>query len=336
MGLEGTRMRALVTGGTGFLGKHLVRTLMARGASVRVLTRSHIKGRSLTERDVDVVVGGIDDLDALRLAVSDMEVIYHLAGKLFIQGTPAGEYERIHVEGTRALLATSQDSPDLRRFIHVSTTGVLGPTGDQPANEDAPTAPTNAYERSKLEAERLVGQAIQNGFPGIIVRPGLVYGPGDLHLLGFFRTIQRGLFRPIGSKPVWLHPIYVSDHTTALLSCTHNSKAVGECFHIAGEEPITIATLSSEIATAMGKKPPRGSVPLPVAWLAAAVNEVLPRRLKSLVPLPRSRLDFLTHSRIYDVSKARRLLGFTATTDLTGGMKRTVSWYRQQGYLPAA
>jgi len=326
----------LVTGGTGFLGEHLVRRLLAEGRSVRVLTRSAAKVGRLTELGAEPIIGEITDRDVLRAALQDVEVVYHLAGRLFTPGVPAAEYHRTHAEGTSALLAGCQALPSLRRFVHVSTTGVLGVTGDQPASEEAPCAPTNAYEASKWQAELLVRQALQQGLPAVIVRPGLVYGPGDLHLLGFFRAVQWGLFRPIGSQPVWLHPIYVDDMTEALVCCGRHPRAVGESFHLAGQKPVTIAALSATIATTLGKLLPRGTIPRPAARAVAAVGELLPTRLKVLAPLTRSRLDFLTHSRVYNITKAQQLLGFVATTDLPVGIARTVAWYRQQGYLPAA
>ena len=329
-------MRVLVTGGTGFLGGRLVRRLLSQGESVRVVTRSAAKAGRLTELGAEPVLGEITDHDVLGPALKGVEVVYHLAGRLLVPGVPTEEYHRVHVEGTRALLGCCQEQPGLQRLVHVSTTGVLGATGDRPANEDAPYAPTNAYERTKLDAERLVQVALQRGFPATIVRPGLVYGPGDLHLLGFFRAIQRGLFRPIGHRPVWLHPIYVDDLAEALVRCGQHPRALGECFHIAGSRPTTIATLAATIAAALGAPHPNGTIPLPAARAVAAACELLPTRLKSLAPLTRSRLDFLTNSRVYDVTKAQRLLGFVAPTDLPVGIARTVAWYRKHGYLPAA
>jgi nucleoside-diphosphate-sugar epimerase len=233
------------------------------------------------------------------------------------------------------LLACCQVRPGLRRFVHCSTTGVLGVTGAHPAGESAPAAPTNAYELTKWQAEGLVNRAISDGLPAVIVRPGLVYGPGDLHLLGFFRAIQRELFRPVGSQPVWFHPVYVDDLTDAFITCAVNPRATGECFHVAGCEPITVSALAQTIATAIGVPSPRGTIPMTVARALAMSGDLLPARLRHLAPLTSSRLDFLTGSRVYDVSKAQRLLGFAAATEISAGIARTVHWYRQKGYLPS-
>src|SRR5919108_1910477 len=141
--LEGTR--ALVTGATGFLGTHLVQRLLAEGTRVRVLARSATKAAPLRAQGAEVVVGEITDGDAVRAALADVTVVYHLAGRLFMPGVPAAAYYQTHVEGTRTLLAACRAHPRLERFVQCSTTGVLGATGAQAADEAAPYRPTNAY-----------------------------------------------------------------------------------------------------------------------------------------------------------------------------------------------
>lgn len=329
-------MRVLITGATGFLGQRLARRLLAEGTPVRILARSVSRARLLVQEGADLIEGEITDGDVVRRALDRITVVYHLAGKLFIPGVPAAEYRQIHVEGMRTLLAACHEQATLERLVHCSTTGVLGVTGAVPADETSAPRPTNVYEQTKLEAEQLAREASRDGLGVVIVRPGLVYGPGDLHLLGLFRTIERGLFRPIGRRPVWLHPIYVDDLTEAFLRCGQHPRALGECFHIAGQEPVTIAALAATIADALGVARPRGTIPLPVAAAVAAAGNLLPTSLRSKAPLTPSRLDFLTHSRVYDVAKARDWLGFTAPTSLADGMARTVAWYQEGGYLPAA
>jgi nucleoside-diphosphate-sugar epimerase len=326
----------LVTGATGFLGASLVRRLLSGGARVRVLARSAVKARPLAEQGADVVVGDITDRAAVSAAVDGVAAVYHLAGRLLVPGALPVEYHRTHVEGTMLLLDRCRRTPSLDRFVHCSTTGVLGVTGDWPADENAPFGPTNIYEATKAEAELAVRKTWRDGLPAVIARPGLVYGPGDVHLLPFFRSVLRGRFRPIGRRTVWLHPIYIDDMTDALVRCGQRAAAVGECFHVAGLEPVSLSELAEAIARAGGARVPAGRIPLPVARAVAEVGERLPSRLKQAAPLTRSRLDFLTHSRIYDVTKAQRLLDFAAATDLPTGAARTMTWYREQGHLPSA
>lgn len=326
----------LVTGATGFLGTRLVRRLLWAGVRVRVLVRSAAVAQSLAERGVAVVLGEITDRGKLRDAVDGATVIYHLAGRLLIPGVPAAEYHRTHVEGTKVLLSVCEAEPGVGRFVHVSTTGVVGVTGNRPADESAPVRPTNVYESTKAEAELLIREAWLDGFPAVIARPGLVYGPGDLHLLPFFRSVLRRQFRPIGSQPVWLHPIYIDDLTEGLIRCGEGPRAAGECFHLAGRQPVSLADLAQAIAQAGGTRLPPGRIPVKAARALAVVGDQLPTGLKRSAPLTRSRLEFLTHSRVYDITKASRLLDFTASTALSTGIAQTIAWYRSQGYLAAA
>lgn len=324
----------LVTGATGFLGASLVRRLLADGAAVRVLARSPAKARPLAGLGAEAVVGEITDRAAVRAAVDGASVVYHLAGRLLVPGVPAADYRRTHVEGTELLLACCQDAPGLRRFVHCSTTGVLGVTGDRPADENAPIRPTNVYEATKAQAELAVRGRWRDGFPAVIARPGLGYGPGDLHLLPFFRSVLRRRFRPIGRRPVWLHPIYIDDLTEALAACGRHDGAVGECFHLAGPQPVPLAGWAELIAQAAGTRVTAGHIPVPAARVVAALCDRLPADLSRSAPLSRSRLAFLTNSRVYDVTRAERLLGFTAATGLPAGTARTLAWYRGHGYLP--
>jgi nucleoside-diphosphate-sugar epimerase len=325
---------ALVTGGTGFLGASLTRRLLSDGTRVRVLARSRARAKPLADLGAEIVIGDITDQAAVGKAVDGMQVVYHLAGPLLVPGIPAIEYRRTHVLGTQLLLDCCEKASGLERFVHCSTTGVLGVTGDRPAGEDAPFRPTNIYELAKAEAETAVRCRWQQGFPAVVARPGLVYGPGDTHLLPFFQTIFRRRFLPIGRREAKLHPIYIDDLTEALVRCGQRSAAIGECFHLAGKEPVAISELADVIARAEGTRLPPGHIPLFAARVVAWIGDQIPPGLKQRAPLTRSRLDFLTHSRVYDVSKALRLLDFAAATDLPTGVAQTVAWYRQRGSLP--
>jgi nucleoside-diphosphate-sugar epimerase len=330
------RVTVLVTGATGFLGGRLVRRLRADGVPVRVLVRSAASAQAFGDRGAEVVLGDITDRDRLRVAARGATVVYHLAGRLLVPGVPAREYHRTHVEGTRALLSVCRHEPSVSRFVHVSTTGVIGVTGDRPADEAAPIRPTNVYEATKAQAESAVRDSWQEGFPAVVARPGLVYGPGDLHLLPFFHSVLRRRFRPIGRRPVWLHPIYIDDLIEGLILCGRHPDAPGECFNLAGRQPVSLAGLAQAIARAGGARPPEGYIPLAAARAVAWAGDHLPSALRRSAPLTSSRLDFLTHSRVYDIAKAARQLGFAPTTALSTGTAETVAWYRHEGYMPAA
>jgi len=327
-------MTILVTGATGFLGSALVTELIKRKQEVRILVRDEKKARDQFGTSVKIIQGDITDVEKVREAIYSSTIVYHFAGRLYHPSVPDKLYHQTHVEGTRILLAACEGQK-LQRFVHCSTTGVLGETGPTPAAEDAPFAPTNPYERTKLEGEILALQAHRTrSIPVTVVRPGLVYGPGDLHLLNFFTTIKKGPFPPLiaGGKAL-IHPVYIDDMTEATLLCADLPEAIGHSYNIAGEHPVSFRELATAIAHSMGKQLPPGSIPLWLANLASDIFVRLPAFKDENAPLTRSRVKFLTNSRIYSIERAKNELGYSPRVGLEEGMKLTAAWYQKHGYL---
>ncbi|GCE13587.1 NAD-dependent epimerase/dehydratase family protein [Tengunoibacter tsumagoiensis] len=327
-------MTILVTGATGFLGSALVTELVKRQQTVRILVRDEQAARKQFGEAVTIVVGDITNAAQVQQAVAGVETIYHLAGRLYHPATPEELYYQTHVEGTRTLLQACQNQPQLQRIIHVSTTGVHGITGMTPAAEDAPFAPTNPYEKTKLAGEQLALKAYQEqGLPVSVVRPGLVYGPGDLHLLGFFKSIQKGLFRVIAGGKACLHPVYIDDMVAAFLLSAEREQALGRTYNIAGDQIVSIRQLSTAIAASLHRKLPGGSIPLWLANLASDIFNLIPGIKGENAPLTRSRVAFLTHSRVYDISRARTELGYEPKVKLDQGLQLTAAWYQKNHLL---
>ena len=327
-------MTILVTGATGFLGSALVTELVKQKQSVRVLARDEQKAREQFGEEITIIRGEITDVEQVERAVDGATIIYHLVGRLYHPSVPAELYHHTHVEGTRILLNACKGQKQLQRIVHCSTTGVHGVTGKAPAAEDAPFDPTNPYEATKLQGELLALKAYQeDSLPVSVARPGLVYGPGDLHLLGFFSSIKKGLFRVIDGGKALLHPIYIDDMTAAFLLCAERPEAVGHSYNIAGERPVTIRELATAIAHSLHKELPRGSIPLWFANLASDMFSIVPGMKGENAPLTRSRVQFLTHSRVYDIGKAKTELGFAPSVELEEGMKNTAEWYHKHSYL---
>jgi nucleoside-diphosphate-sugar epimerase len=327
-------MTIAVTGATGFLGSALTIELLKRQHEVRILARDEKKARQQFGEAVTIIAGDINNARQVQQVVEEATIVYHLAGRLYDPAVPAELYYRTHVEGTRTLLDVCQRQVHLQHIVYVSTTGVHGITGAIPAAEDAPFAPTNPYEDSKLQGELLAHKAYQEqGLPISVIRPGLVYGPGDLHLLGFFSAIKKGLFRVIAGGKAQLHPVYIDDMVSALLLCAEQSQAPGRVYSIASERPVTVRELATTIAHALDRELPSGSIPLWLANLASDLFAIMPGMKGEHAPLTRSRVKFLTHSRIYDISRARSELGYKPEVELEEGMKRTAAWYYKHHYL---
>ncbi|HEX7737349.1 MAG TPA: NAD-dependent epimerase/dehydratase family protein [Ktedonobacteraceae bacterium] len=327
-------MAILVTGATGFLGGALVTELVKRQQQVRVLARDVQKAHAYFGGAATIIPGEVTNQGQVLRALEGVDTLYHLAGRLYHTATPTELYYETHVKGTRIILNACLEQKYLQRVIHVSTTGVHGITGSTPAAEDAPFAPTNPYEKTKLEGELLALHAYQeHGLPVSIIRPGLVYGPGDLHLLGFFRAIQKGLFRVIAGGKACLHPVYIDDMVSAFLLCARSEQTIGRIYNIAGNQVVTIHQLANSIARALGRNLPGGSIPLWLANLASDIFSITPGTQGEQAPLTRSRVNFLTHSRVYDISRARSELGYAPTIDMDEGLKLTAAWYEKNHLL---
>lgn len=326
-------MRALVTGATGFIGFHLAERLLLRGHEVLCLVRKTSVLNHHKKIDVEIVYGDLTDKESLDQFNTNIDVVFHLAGILGGWGIPKEAYWKINVEGTRNLLDLFTQT-HIERFVYCSSAGVLGPLEKPPADENFPLKPSNVYERTKAEAEKIVlAYYHEAGLPITIIRPEFVYGPRDVHTLGLFKAIQRGIFPLIGGGESTLHPTYVDDLTQGFELCVEKQRAVGETYIIAGERYVTVRELATKIAEALGVSPPRFNIPV---WLADAVAWLMEASasISDFQPiLTRSRVKFFTQNRGCDISKARRELGYEPTVSLEEGLKRTVDWYRKNGYL---
>jgi len=323
----------LITGATGFAGGHLCRRLRARGDELRALARPTSNTSELEALGVEVAIADVTDARAVAKVLEGVDTVYHLAAAFRRQGLPARVYREVNVSGTLNMLraATGQG---VRRFIHCSTVGVHGILAALPADESAPQEPVDIYQQTKCEAERLaLEHSADTGLPVVIVRPAGLYGPGDTRFLKLFRGIQRRRFVMFGSGQVLYHLTFIDDFVDGLLLCGEKAKAVGQAYIIAGGEPVTLNELAATIAHALQAPPPRWHLPVTPLWVAALLCEMTLRPLGIEPPLYRRRVDFFRHDRAFDISKARRELGYVPGTGLEAGVRKTAQWYKQHGWL---
>jgi nucleoside-diphosphate-sugar epimerase len=328
--------RVLVLGGTGFLGSHLVERLARAGTPVRVASSrgrwpwgATPPGVETTRFDLAAVTAP-RDWDAL---IEGSPRVVNLAGLLQRPGIARDLYRRVHVEAPRHLLWAAARAGKPRRIVHVSTTGVLGPTGPEPVPEHAQPHPITIYERTKAEGERAARDGRRPGLEVVVVRPGLVYGERDLHLLGLWRAIASGTFRTIARGAARWQPIHVDDVSAALHAVLHAPGVDGEIFQVAGREVVSVAELAGRIARLL-EVPVKGpSLPLPLALAAGLALEGLLLPFGIEPPLSRARVRTLTQDRLYGTDRVREALGLEPEVDLEAGLARTHAWYRSHGHL---
>ena len=284
----------LVTGGTGFLGRHLVRHFASCGTPVRVLSRT--PPRVALPAAVECLQGDLAEPAALARAVDGIETVVHAAAMLEAQG--AADWERINVAGTAALARACRAS-GVRRFIHVSSAGVYGDgTGEAPHREtDAPGART-PYERSKLAAERALAEALAgSSIACTVLRPTGLYGPERAATAAFFREVARKRLWLHGPARVIVHPTHVDDAVLAVRLALDRG-AGGETFNVGGERALPYPELIAEIGRRVGARPLQVRLPA-----------------------------FRSVNRAVDIGSARAVLGFAPRT-LAGGLDETAAALR--------
>ncbi len=328
-------MTVLVTGVTGFTGGHLARHLKARGHRVRGLVRAASVSRAgaLAETGIEIAVGDLTESATLGDACAGVEVVYHVAATYREAGQGSGSYRAINVDGTRRLLEAARDA-GVRRFVHCSTGGVHGHVEHPPANEDAPLAPGDVYQRTKLEGEQIAAAfGREHDLEVVIVRPIGIHGPGDLRFLKMFRGLARGRFPMLGSGRVFYHLTYIDDLVEGFRLCGEHPAATGRTYILGGAKYTTLADLVAVVAREVGVRPPRVHWPVWPVWLAGALCELVCVPLGVEPPLYRRRVDFYRKSRAFDISRARAELGYNPAVSLQEGIRRTADWYRAQGLL---
>jgi len=326
-------LRVLVTGATGFTGGHLARTLVSHGHAVRALVRDEQRACDLRSAGVDLALGDLSDADSLARATRDSDVVYHIAAIYRQAGLPDERYRIVNATAVRNLIEAAA-SHGVRRVVHCSTVGVHGDVEDPPANEDAPLRPGDIYQRTKLEGEQVARQAsAESGVEVVIVRPTGIYGPGDRRLLKLFRGIARRRFVILGSGRIYYHLTYIDDLVEGFRLCGTIPTAAGRTYILGGGEVTTLNELARLIAAQAGVPPPSLHLPVWPFWVAGAICEAVCMPLGIEPPIYRRRVDFFTKSRAFDITRARRELGFTPKVALSEGIRRTLDWYRREGWL---
>ena len=327
-------MRVLVTGASGFTGGHLARTLRARGDEVIAMVRSAQGAAVLQQDGIRTVLGDLARPETLPDAGrGGFGVIYNIAALYRQAGLADSVYHQVNATGVGQLIEAAAGA-DIRRVVHCSTVGVHGDIERPPANEDAPLAPGDVYQVAKVEGERIAREAsVRTGVEVVIARPSGIYGPGDRRLLKLFRGVARRRFVILGDGRIFYHLTYINDLVEGLRLCGEVPAAAGRTYILAGAEVPMLNDLAAMIAEEAHVPPPNIYLPAWPFWFAGAVCETICAPFGIEPPIYRRRVDFFTKSRAFDISRARAELGYEPKVDLRQGIRRTLVWYKQQGWL---
>lgn len=324
-------MKAFITGGTGFIGSHVIEHLLQQDeAEVLALVRNPYKLRWLDGLNVCVAEG---DFDALPSLPPDIDYVLHIAG--LTKARQTADYYTVNKQGTASLFqGLREQGIRPRKTILLSSLAVTGPSPDgKPVQESSPPAPVTPYGWSKLGGEQ-EALRVKDEFKVIILRVGPVYGPRDTDFLSYFKYIRRGILPTLGKGSKLVSLCYVKDLARAVSLAMKKDLKSGEILHIADPEPYDWNEMGRLAGRILGKKTRQVRLPLFAAYLAAWVSDLISRTTSSPSIFSRQKLNEMKQKAwVVDTTKSRLQLGFQPAYTLETGLRETLAWYIQQGWL---
>jgi len=328
----------LVTGATGFLGRNLCEQLIGQGDEVRALVRQRKRPDGEYELDflrnlgVDLAWGDVRNAESVNRAIQGCQQVIHTAA-IFRMWGPYREFHATNVEGTLNVLRAARQA-NVQRFVHVSTVAVAGrPLPGQVIDEDYPCAPYDAYQRTKLEAERLVlSFYAQYGLPVVVVRPGAFYGPWGHYAFNrlFFEDFLRGWRVQVHRGRRVTFPVYVKDVAWGIALALRRGR-IGQIYNVSGES-LSHREINAIVSRLSGKGTWRINAP---AWLMlafAGLLEVVAFFTRREPWYPLNLATYVFYDWQVSSEKAQRELGFHARS-FEEGARETLDWYRAMGLL---
>jgi nucleoside-diphosphate-sugar epimerase len=337
--MEGTRTHALVTGGGGFLGRYIVEQLLARGDRVTVFARGHYP--ELGRLGATLIRGDIRDLDGITQASEDVDVVYHTAAKAGLWG-PRSEFYEVNVTGTENVIEACRRQ-GVAKLIYTSSPSVIFDGTDQCGVGEAYPYPEdyeNPYPETKALGERRVIEANRNGLLTTSLRPHLIFGPRDNHLLpALLKRAAQGRVPQVGDGTNRVDLTYVEDAAAAHLlaaealvpgSPASGAPGAGTVYFISQGAPVTLWTWIRNLLAELDLPPIRVRIPL---WAARAAGAVLATTYRALPlrgepPLTPFLASELAQNHYYDIGRARRELGYRPTHTMAEATQKTVAWLK--------
>lgn len=325
-------MKALVTGGGGFLGGAIVRLLRERGDAVRSLSRESYP--ELARLGVEQARGDLADRDAVARAARGCDVVFHVAARAGVWGSH-DDYYRANVTGTENVLAACR-AHGIGRLVYTSSPSVVFDGRDLEGGDESLPYPAHYeahYPRTKALAERLVLAANGPALATVSLRPHLIWGPGDNHLVP--RIVARGRagrLRRIGDRPCLVDTVYVDNaaraHLLAADRLVPGGAVAGKAYFISNGEPLPLWEMVDRILAAAGLPPVTRSVPPRAAYAAGILCEGLWTvfRLPGEPPMTRFVARELATAHWFDISAARRDLGYEPEVSIDEGLGRLEEW----------
>jgi nucleoside-diphosphate-sugar epimerase len=323
-------MKILITGATGFIGRHLVKTLSEEGHSIRCLVRKSSNIDFLKVFGCEFFYGDLYQAGTLQGISKDIDIVYHLGGVVISRNK--GDFYRTNVLGAKNLLETCK-TENIKRFIYISSIAVYSPPQEHILlTEESPLDPITPYGKSKLEAERLVLQySKQYGLPAVIIRAPLIYGPDHPEVLNnFFKSaIHKNRIVIVGDGNNYRSFCYIENFIEGLKLVMENDKAIGKTYVISDSSAYTLKEIINEIAKTIHANIKIISLPNFLSRISWALYKFF-NGFFSLDLVELYVIRTLGLNLGFDISKIKSDLSFNPTYSLSEGLARTINWVKEE------
>jgi nucleoside-diphosphate-sugar epimerase len=323
-------MKAFITGGTGFIGSHLIDYLLEKGFQIYALIRDINRSKWLTDKNITFLKGNLFSIPALP---SDIDYVFHLAG--LTKALKSADYYTVNHKGTASFfksLVSQKVFPE--KIIYLSTLAAAGPSIDGRAvkEEDFPH-PITPYGRSKLLGEEEALKQKEN-FSVVIVRVGAVYGPRDEDFLRYFALIKKGILPSARPSQRLISFCYVKGLVKALHLCSQKKLESGEILNIADPRPFSWEEMGEAAGRFMKRKLKKVTLPLFVMYISALLYEAAGILTRKPSIFNRHKFkEMKQEAWIADVKKAEEKLSFRTEYSLQQAIKETIQWYIEHDWL---
>jgi nucleoside-diphosphate-sugar epimerase len=326
-------MKVLVTGASGFVGSYLAEVLSNKKYEVYALVRSSSNLRWISDLDINIIYGSLQDKKSLRSAIKDKDYIFHLAG--ITKANNLDEYNKGNFSGTKNLVdVILEQNIKLKRLIFTSSQAALGPSPSfKPIDETQGPQPLTFYGESKLKAQQYIEEHFDK-IPATIVIPSAVYGPRDTDVLEFFKTVKLGIIPHLQGREKYASLIHVKDLADGIISAVESSNSVGQSYFLANPKPYAWSEISRITLDYFGKRAVHVNVPLPLLQGVAFFTEVFSKMTKKPNIVSRQKIiEMKQDFWICTPAKAQRDFKWQAKIEIEDGIKETLSWYVANHWL---